>query len=207
MRFPPIIAWRLRLGTMMAACLAGVVGCAGPRTSVIVVPAASDGHIGAVRVSGGGGEFLVDSPFLEVSTDGWSAPSAAPVSPENVAARYAIVRAARPEPPAQFFFYFRTATDLLTEESERELPKVIEELNRRPGADVVLIGHTDRVGLQADNDVLSRKRAQTMASIFEAHGVSANIVQAVGRGEREPLVATADEVAEPKNRRVEVSVR
>jgi len=194
-----------RLGALMLAVCLG--GCAGPRTTVIVVPAESDGHVGAVRLSGGGGEFLADRPFLEVSTDGTAPPSAVPVSPESVSARYAFVRAARPEPPAQFVFYFRSATNLLTEESERDLPKVIAELNRRPGADIVLIGHTDRVGLQADNDALSRKRAQTMASIFEAHGVSAKIVQAVGRGEREPLVPTADEVAESRNRRVEVSVR
>lgn len=204
MRLPSETGSNRLAAAVLTICLAG---CAGPRTTVIVVPAESDGHVGAVRVSGGGGEFLADRPFLEVSTDGWTVPSAVPVSPESVASRYALVRAARPEPPAQFVFYFRTATDLLTDESERELPKVIAELSRRPEADIVLIGHTDRVGLQADNDVLSRKRAQSMASIFEAHGVSAKIVQAVGRGEREPLVATADEVAEPRNRRVEVSVR
>ena len=38
-------------------------------------------------------------------------------------------------------------------------------------------------------------------------GAAADRVQVSGRGEREPLVATADEVAEPKNRRVEVTVR
>jgi outer membrane protein OmpA-like peptidoglycan-associated protein len=87
------------------------------------------------------------------------------------------------------------------------LPKVIAELTRRPGAEIVVIGHTDRVGLLADNDALSIKRAQTMARIFEQRGVARALLQAVGRGEREPLVATADEVPEPANRRVEVTVR
>lgn len=187
-------------------CL-GLAACAGPRTTVIVVPAASDGHVGAVRVTGGGGEYLVDRPYLAVSTDGASPPAAGQVNAASVADRFALARATRPEAPASFTLYFRLGNDLLTEESERALPKVIAELTRRPGAEIVLTGHTDRVGLLADNDALSFKRAQTMARIFEQRGVAAALVQAVGRGEREPLVATADEVPEPANRRVEVTVR
>ena len=38
-------------------------------------------------------------------------------------------------------------------------------------------------------------------------GVAPGQIQVAGRGEREPLVATDDEVAEPRNRRVEISVR
>ena len=197
--------WRTRFVGVLACLL--LAACAGPRTTVVVVPAASDGHVGAVRVTGGGGEFLADQPYLAVSTDGASPPSATALTPTAVAVRYAQVRAARPEAPASFILYFNSGSDVLTDDSERQLPKVIAELARRPGADIVLIGHTDRVGLLADNDVLSRKRAQSMARIFEQRGVSASLVQAYGRGEREPLVATADEVPEPRNRRVEVSVR
>lgn len=195
-----------RLPAVTLLCL-GLAGCAGPRTTVIVVPAASDGHVGAVRVSGGGGEYLVDQAYLEVSTDGASPPSAAQVTAAGVADRFALARANRPEAPASFTLYFRLGSDLLTEESERALPKVIEELTRRPGAEIVVIGHTDRVGLLADNDALSIKRAQAMARIFEQRGVAGALLQAAGRGEREPLVATADEVPEPANRRVEVTVR
>ena len=38
-------------------------------------------------------------------------------------------------------------------------------------------------------------------------GVRVDQIQVAGRGEREPLVVTEDEVAEPRNRRVEISVR
>jgi outer membrane protein OmpA-like peptidoglycan-associated protein len=40
-----------------------------------------------------------------------------------------------------------------------------------------------------------------------ARGIPAQDVSVVGRGEREPLVATGDNVAEPRNRRVEIYVR
>lgn len=191
---------------LLTTCL-GLAACAGPRTTVVVVPAASDGHVGAVRMTGGGGELLIDQAFLEVSTDGTAPPRAGSTSAAVVAQRFALVRAARPEAPASFTLYFRLGSDLLTDESERDLPKVIAELSRRPGSDIVLTGHTDRVGMMLDNDALSRKRAQAMARIFEKHGVAAALVEAVGRGEREPLIPTADEVPEPGNRRVEVTVR
>lgn len=43
--------------------------------------------------------------------------------------------------------------------------------------------------------------------LLVALGTKTFSLDAAGRGEREPLVATADGVAEPKNRRVEISVR
>ena len=55
----------------------------------------------------------------------------------------------------------------------------------------------DRVGqgLKAVRDVLVRS------------GVKAHSIEAAGRGEREPAVPTADEVAETRNRRVEIQIR
>ena len=68
-------------------------------------------------------------------------------------------------------------------------------------------GHTDRVGTVQDNDRLSAERAETIRDVLIQHGLHANFVRAVGRGEREPLIPTPDEQDEPRNRRVEVIVR
>ena len=54
--------------------------------------------------------------------------------------------------------------------------------------------------------MLSLRRARKIRDDMVKLGVPAQI-QVAGRGEREPLVATEDEVAEPRNRRVEISVR
>jgi outer membrane protein OmpA-like peptidoglycan-associated protein len=81
------------------------------------------------------------------------------------------------------------------------------ELARRAAPEVTVIGHTDRVGKAEANDALSIKRAQILRTMLIAQGVPSTAIEAAGRGEREPLVPTADEVAEPKNRRVEISVR
>ena len=50
-------------------------------------------------------------------------------------------------------------------------------------------------------------RAAAVREILVAAGVPAQKIENAGRGERELLVKSGDEVAEPKNRRVEISVR
>jgi len=81
------------------------------------------------------------------------------------------------------------------------------EVRKRPAPDVIVVGHTDRVGYLQDNDRLALKRAEKMRAELLRQGLPADSVLAAGRGEREPLVPTADEVAEPRNRRVEMLVR
>ncbi|HJO64126.1 MAG TPA: OmpA family protein, partial [Sphingomonas sanguinis] len=61
-------------------------------------------------------------------------------------------------------------------------------------------GMTDRVGSEADNRVLSQKRAQAIARYFKRKGIEAPVFYA-GFGERNRAVETADDVAEPLNRR------
>ena len=84
---------------------------------------------------------------------------------------------------------------------------MLAEIRKRPAPDLIIVGHTDRVGLLSDNDRLALKRAEKMRNEMLRQGLPADSVQAAGRGEREPLVATADEVAEARNRRVEMLVR
>ena len=70
-----------------------------------------------------------------------------------------------------------------------------------------MIGHTDRVGALLYNDTLSLRRAERVRKIFVERGLPTGAIHTAGRGEREPIVPTADEVSEPLNRRVEINVR
>jgi len=54
---------------------------------------------------------------------------------------------------------------------------------------------------------LSLQRAEAVRAMLIQRGINSSFLRAVGRGEREPLIPTADEQAEPRNRRVEVIVR
>ena len=70
-----------------------------------------------------------------------------------------------------------------------------------------MIGHTDSVGSMESNDVLSLQRAETVRKFILQAGIQATSMEVAGRGERELAVPTGDEVAEVRNRRVEINLR
>ena len=73
--------------------------------------------------------------------------------------------------------------------------------------DIVIVGHTDRVGTDEYNDALALRRAETVRAVLIRRGLVAENITTSGRGKRELLVPTAEGVAEAKNRRVEIIVR
>jgi outer membrane protein OmpA-like peptidoglycan-associated protein len=95
----------------------------------------------------------------------------------------------------------------MTPTSAALLEDIRAEVARRPGADVQVTGHTDTVGSESDNDLLSRKRADEVLAFLESKGFDRHMMRAAGRGERELKVPTDDNVSSPINRRVEVIVR
>lgn len=67
-------------------------------------------------------------------------------------------------------------------------------------------GYTDSVGAPADNQRLSERRANAIARYFAEHGLKGVQIFVRGFGEGAPLVKTADNVDEPRNRRVQYIV-
>ena len=112
-----------------------------------------------------------------------------------------------PARPTAFLLYFMTGKDELTPESTGELDKILAEMKTRPVPDVLVIGHTDTVGAAEANDRLSMQRAERVKGFLTGIGIPGERIQTAGRGERELLVPTADNVDEPRNRRVEINVR
>ena len=53
---------------------------------------------------------------------------------------------------------------------------------------------------------LSRRRASSVASYLESHGVSPSRVQMAGRGESEPVATNDTDAGRQQNRRVEVAI-
>jgi outer membrane protein OmpA-like peptidoglycan-associated protein len=195
---------RAALGALLPAVLLGA--CASkPQGSVVLLPDAQ-GRDTAVLVTQGGGQLLLDQPYAAAElTD--KGPLKATSSAEQVQARYGAALAARPLPPQEFTLYFVEGKDEFTEASRRAFDGVLGEIARRPVPDVLVIGHTDKVGSDAFNDALSRQRAEVVRKALVARGIAADSIVVVGRGKREPIVPTADGVAEARNRRVEILVR
>ena len=129
------------------------------------------------------------------------------ISADQLRARMAKALEAQPLPPKHFTLYFIEGSDTFTAESRAVVKDIFEEIKQRPVPELIVVGHTDRVGSIADNDRLSTKRANTVRDQLIKLGIDPESIQASGRGERDPLVPTDDEVEEPRNRRVEILVR
>jgi len=184
-----------------------VSGCAGQRETYAVLPDAQ-GKAGSLTVSPKAGVPLkLTGAYANASGKPGAALQTGLLSEQEIKAAFAEALSARPDAPVRFTLYFREGSDELTVDSKKDMENVLAEVRKRPAPDVIVVGHTDRVGQLQDNDRLALKRAEKMRSELIAKGLPAESVLAAGRGEREPLVSTADEVAEAKNRRVELLVR
>lgn len=184
-----------------------MAGCAGQRETYVVMPDAK-GQGGSLMVTPKKGAPLkLDGAYASAIGKSGSAPEPAKLSEEEIRAAFAEALSARPDAPIRFTLYFREGSDELTPDSQKDLESVMAEVRKRPAPDVIVVGHTDKVGFLQDNDRLALKRAEKMRGELLRQGLPADAVLAAGRGEREPLVPTADEVAEPRNRRVEMLVR
>jgi outer membrane protein OmpA-like peptidoglycan-associated protein len=166
-----------------------------------------DGTTGSVIVATRRGEVALEQAYAaaEIFADG--ALQRAQEADASVRSRYGSALDAQPPPPVAFTVYFVFDTDELTAASRAQFDRIKAELAARPAPEIVVTGHTDRVGSLAYNDELSLKRAQAVRSALIAAGIDAAQIEVAGRGEREPAVATADEVDEERNRRVEITVR
>jgi len=195
--------WRTLAALLLAAVL---VGCASKPQGMVVLLPDAQGKDTAVTVKQAEGELLLDKPYAaaQLTTRG---PLKATASADQVQAQFGDALAARPLAPAQFTLYFIEGKDEFTDESRRAIDSVLAEIARRPVPDVLVIGHTDTVGSDVFNDGLSRQRGEVVRKALLARGIAVESIVVVGRGKREPIVPTADNVAEPRNRRVEILVR
>jgi len=210
----PASALRKFLLPAAAAAALGLAGCATPPpppttgTRVVLLPQA-DGSSSAVIVTGKAGEQRLSQPYQRAETRDreTTAPKVDQLDAQQVASNFKPLFDTAPPKPQRYTLYFQTGKTVLVPESQALLPVVIDEAMKRSGAELVIIGHTDTMGPQELNDDLSLKRAQLVVDMLREKRFPTSRIEAVGRGEREPAVATRDEVAEPRNRRVEILIR
>jgi len=203
------MGFTLRAGSiLLVAGLLGACASAPPKSRefVVLVPD-YDGKVGAVVVTSAQGTSTLDKPYTAARYEDGGKVETAPVAQDEVRKTFAIAIAARPARPVSFLLYFQEGTDEYTAESKGAFDKIFAEIARRKVAEVAVIGHTDTVGKTEFNDALSLRRAERVRKDFVDRGIPTHTVNVAGRGEREPFVPTADEVNEPRNRRVEINVR
>jgi len=183
-------------------------GCGQPRNLFVLLPE-EDGSVGKLSVSNPHGVQVLNQAW---QATGMNPPDEAPRAPETLAAEtvakeFGAVLAGQPQPPIRFILYFQQDSTELTEASKAQLPEVLAAIRDRHSVDTSVVGHTDTVGTNEYNVQLSRKRAEIIARQLIKDGVDPAILEVSSHGERNPLIPTKDGVFEPRNRRVEVTVR
>lgn len=94
----------------------------------------------------------------------------------------------------------------LTAEGRSTLDGVATTLQGQSGLQVEIAGHTDSVGSDAYNTLLSQQRAEAVRSYLIEKGVDGNRLTAVGYGEAEPVASNDTEEGRISNRRVEFRI-
>ncbi len=186
--------------------LTAVLAACAPQTRITLLPQAQ-GQPSAVVVSTTREEVTLNQPFAvaEVGRDGRVTSSS--TTAEALGSRHPALLSLMPPPAESFMMAFNTGSAELAPAERARLEAVIERARARPGGEIVVTGHTDRQGSVEFNDRLALERAQAIRLLFIARGFPPERIDAVGRGEREPLVPTDDGIAEPRNRRAVIVVR
>lgn len=179
-------------------------GCASERVILLEDEA---GTTGTIEVRTHYDTVIMAEPLRAATIGAFGGIDSAPVSAEALRREFGSTLQSMPAPPSRFVLYFTEGTTRLVPDSRPTMHALLEAVAQDDTADIQVVGHTDRVGSIEDNDRLARDRAGFVRKMLLEQGLSRRAILAVGRGEREPLIPTADEVHEPRNRRVEIVLR
>lgn len=194
----------IRVGLAALGLLLG--GCA---TSSLVLLPDEDGHLGSVAVleakNRASGAVIADGNSRTRLGD--PTPNARPLGAKGLNKKELALLTGLPPAAKTFILYFEQGTTTLMPNSIAVLGTLRSEISVRPGAEVEVTGHTDTVGAEDFNDRLSFRRAEEVLAWLTGQGIDRSLMSAVGRGERQLVERTADNVGSAANRRVEVTVR
>ncbi len=202
-----VLVWLVAAGCASAPVVREAPKAAARDEMVVLLPG-TDGTVGALTVIHGEHKQTLDAAYAaaRVQREG-TLEDGGRLTAEEIRQGFERALDSRPPRPVKFVLYFLDNSDEFTPASKLEIPKIFAEIAGHPAPEIVVVGHTDRVGTLAYNDTLSLRRAERVRAGLAQMGIPTDQITAAGRGEREPLVLTEDEVAEARNRRVEITVR
>ena len=201
---------------LAAACasarapLTPAAGAAEPGQAALVVllPDPETGVVGRAGVSNAHGAVDLDMPREYTRVTSTAAPSSpAILSEDEVQQAFGLALEGMPPAPEHFTLYFKFESEELTDESRRMLQDVLTAVKTRPVPDVIAVGHTDTTGQPRANVQLGLRRAIAVRTLLVTAGLTRKAIDVASHGEAELLVQTPDGVFEPRNRRVEITVR
>lgn len=92
----------------------------------------------------------------------------------------------------------------LSPASYHSLNVIAKVMQANPQFSAKIAGHTDFYGTLRYNQLLSEKRAQSIAHYLAAHGIQKHRLQTAGYGINEPIASNKSRQGRAQNRRVEI---
>ncbi|MFK5986176.1 MAG: DUF1566 domain-containing protein, partial [Pseudomonadota bacterium] len=181
-----------------------------PANTMVVLIPDSDGHIGEVSVSNDSVTKNLTQPYtlLKVTQSENEIASASRISEAETNNIFSSALAAQPQEEKHFILYFTTGTTSLTSESQEKLAEVFAVIEQSTIIDIYISGHTDTQGADLVNEKLALKRTERVVDLIAQQLTVDQVsnIKSSSHGEGNPLVETADDIAEPLNRRVEITI-
>lgn len=175
-----------------------------PPSYLVLLPDA-DGAVGQVSMQTTQGRQTLRKPKEAADLVGGAGTFA--VTDAQLQRDFGAVMGARPALPERFRIYFSSGTSRLSPEALLTVSRVIQRSQQFSALEVLVIGHTDAAGRPEANYQLGLDRARQFAEILIAQGIRAVNIEVGSAGESQPVVFTADGTPEPRNRRIEITLR
>ncbi len=99
--------------------------------------------------------------------------------------------------------YFKTNESTISSNSELALKKLQKIFAEYPDTNILIEGHTDNVGSESSNLLLSKKRAIAAEKYLQAEGLASNRLITKWYGESQPKVENSSDENKATNRRVQ----
>jgi outer membrane protein OmpA-like peptidoglycan-associated protein len=101
---------------------------------------------------------------------------------------------------------FKSKEATLLPGAQKQLDQVAEALKSQDDKKMVIEGHTDSQGKDDYNQGLSQRRADAVRTYLVGKGIPSDMIQAVGKGELEPIADNKSAEGRANNRRVEIEI-
>jgi OmpA-OmpF porin, OOP family len=192
---------------MALVSLLALTGCGLPTNVVVLIPD-ENGTVGKIAVREGANTAELDRALAAVNAGSEaSVRNVFTAQRADVYSEFAGALAATPRAPLVYILYFQSGLTELDPRSRGDLSATTAAAKVTSNVDISVIGHADATGSDAYNSALSLKRAQTIRDTLVAAGIPNDVIEVDYHGANNPLIPTPRGVAEPRNRRVEVTIR
>lgn len=182
------------------------IGCSSKSTIVLID---NKKEHNAIVISNSKGSIKLNSAreYIDLKSKEQLPKEIKKMSQKEISERFQDIFNAEPSPPKQFIVYFKKNSTKLTPKSKNVLKEAVVSITKRTPCLVDVVGHTDTVGSKEGNMKISLRRAKYIRDMLVHSNIDSKILTIKGYGEIELRVMTEDNVAEEKNRNVEIFVK